>query len=66
VSSNMGHWPWYQLARDGQAQAHFGWRTWQSTQTVPCNFLPQWRGAPFSILSYQLRVKLMHPWLINR
>jgi hypothetical protein len=24
VSSNMGHWPWYQLARDGQAQAHFG------------------------------------------
>jgi hypothetical protein len=23
VSSNMGHLPWCQLARDGQAQAHF-------------------------------------------
>jgi hypothetical protein len=30
VSSNMGHWQWCQLARDGQAQAHFGWRTWHA------------------------------------
>ena len=27
VYNNTGHWPLYQLAKDGQAQVHFRWRT---------------------------------------
>jgi len=38
----------------------------QSTLTVPCNFLPLWcLDTPFRILLLQLRVKWMHAWIIN-
>jgi hypothetical protein len=38
----------------------------QSTLNVPRNCLSQWHlGTPFSTLSFQLRFKWMHPWLIN-
>jgi len=37
-----------------------------STLTVLCNFLPQWHlDMKFSILSFQLRVERMHPWLVS-
>jgi len=38
----------------------------QSTLTVLCNFLPHWHlGMKFNILSFQLRDKRMHLWLIS-
>ena len=30
VSSNISHWPRYQLAQDGRAQVPFSWRTWRA------------------------------------
>jgi len=38
----------------------------RSTLTVLCNFLPLWHlGTKFSILSFQLRVNRMNPWLVR-
>jgi hypothetical protein len=38
----------------------------QSTLTVLCNFLPRWHlGTKFNILSFQMRVKRMHPPLVS-
>jgi len=38
----------------------------QSTLTALWNVLPWWcLGAPFSILSFQLRVDWMNPWLVS-
>jgi len=70
VPSNIGQWPSHQLARDGQEQVHFAWRSdvhdFRSIVAEPWNFLPRRRlGTPFSILSFQLRVERMHPWLVN-
>lgn len=71
VSSNI-HRLLFQLARDGKAEIHFGWRVWcawvPSTLIVLCSFLPRWLwSVPFIILLFQQGrgcqvMAVMTPW----
>jgi hypothetical protein len=65
------YWPSYQLERNCQhksisAEEH-DVNDFQSSLTTQCSFLHRsCLGTPFSILSFQLRVKWMHPLPVNR
>jgi len=70
MCSNTGHWPPHQhrmVKQKSILAEEYDVHDFQSTRTVPCNYLPWWRlGMPLRILAFQLTVKCMHPWPIHQ
>jgi len=55
VCSNIGHWPSYQLAWDGQAQGHFSW------EPDVHDFQAPWlHCAIFFLLDFKARLSAVH------